>query len=97
MLRAVVFFFTAAWALNAITVYAFTYYEYKTNLLDLYSIALAAFGAFVYFILAVAKNGKKAWLNQLQVLLSIGASAATPLISKQDYPAVLKVWYRSSW
>ena len=89
MLRAVVFFFTAAWALNAITVYTFTYYEYKTNLLDLYSIALAAFGAFVYFILAVAKNGKKAWLNQLQVLLSIGASAAV-LLAMLRYTANFK-------
>ena len=79
MLRVVVFFFTAAWALNALIVYAFTYYTYKTNLLDLYSIALAAFGALVYFILAVAKNGKKSWLNQLQVLLSLGASAAVLL------------------
>ena len=89
MLRAVVFFFTAAWALNAITVFAFTYYEYGTNLLDLYSIALAAFGALVYFILAVAKNGKKAWLNQLQVLLSIGASVAV-LLAMLRYTADFK-------
>ena len=94
MLRAVVFFFTAGWASNAIAVFAFTYYESNINFLDMYSIALAAFGAFVYFILSVAKNGKKAWLNQFNALLSIGAYAAI-LLAMLRYTADFKTGLES--
>lgn len=76
MLRAVVFFFTAAWAMNAIAVYAYNYYIAQTNVFDVISLALAAVGAFAYFILAIAKNGAKAWLGQLHALLSVAAMGA---------------------
>lgn len=89
MLRAVVFFFTAAWAMNAIAVYAYNYYVARSNALDYISIALAGVGALTYFILAIAKNGKKAWLNQLHALLSIAASA-TVLLAALRYTADFK-------
>ena len=76
MLRATVYLFTVGFALNAANAFMFRYYIADKVLLDLVSIACAAVGALVYFVLAIAKNGKKAWLYALQFVLSLAAVGA---------------------
>ncbi|MBQ8684787.1 MAG: hypothetical protein IJ514_01285 [Clostridia bacterium] len=76
LLRLVAFFFTLGFAAYAIVIYMYTSVAADKGVIDLYSIAPAAVGALIYFVLGVAKIGKKAWINAIQLLLSIAAMGA---------------------
>ena len=84
--------FTAAWMINAIVVFAYaSYNDYALKLmekLDLYSLALAAVGAIIYFAVAIARTGKKALGNTVQFLLSAVAMGAM-LLSLVGYTEYL--------
>ncbi len=54
--------------------------------LDLVCIACAAISLIVYLVLAVAKNGKKAWVNFLQCLLTV-AAATVAIIAVNKFEA----------
>ena len=84
--------FTAAWMINATVVFAYaSYNDYALKLMekiDLYSLALTAVGAIVYFAVAIARTGKKALGNKVQFLLSAVAMGAV-LLSLVGYTEYL--------
>ena len=52
--------------------------------LDLVSIAIAAVGLLIYFVLSAIKVGKKAWAALLQLILTLGATAMVGVIMAND-------------
>ena len=70
MLRATTFFFTGGIALHIIVTFTSTYVSVESITLDVTSLLLFAVSAIIYLVLAVAKNGKKAWANVFMLLLT---------------------------
>lgn len=57
---------------------------------DFVAIALTAVFAILYFVLALAKNGKKAWLSLLHLLLTLVYTAAIAIVFVKDSEAASK-------
>lgn len=56
---------------------------------DLWTMVIAGVGAFIYFLLALARNGKAAWLTAVHFLLSLTASLLIIVaLMKADYFAL---------
>lgn len=74
LLRVVSFFFSAGFTCYALSILAA---DGKT--LDYICLGLAVVGFLVYFVLAVAKTGKKAWVALVQLALSLAVFVALGL------------------
>ena len=93
LVRLVAFFFTLGLMTYALVIYMYTTLTAGKATIDLYTLAPAGVGAFVYFVLAVAKVGKKAWVNTIQLIFSIvavGALAYILITYHKDFNAGLK-------
>lgn len=88
LLRLVAFFFTLGFAQYALVIYMYSTVALGKATLDLFTLAPAGVGAFVYFVLGVAKIGKKAWMNVFQLILtlaSVGALAYALVTYTSDF------------
>lgn len=89
LVRTAIFFVTCGAAAYAISVLAISSYSSSLSLtFDWWSIAVAGFGAVWYFVLMLAKVGKAAWLNAVQLLLSLASTALLLLALTRDRTAV---------
>ena len=84
LLRATSFFFTLGVATHVLATFIAAYETDASVTMDILSIALFAFGALVYFVLAAAKLGKTAWANLLQLILTAVAAFAVALYVAKD-------------
>ena len=84
LLRATSFFFTLGVATHVLATFIAAYETDASVTMDIVSIALFAFGALVYFVLAAAKLGKTAWANLLQLILTAVAAFAVALYVAKD-------------
>lgn len=92
-LRATAFFLTSAFAVNALGTSGYTYYTAGKGVIDLFSLVLVGVGALVYFVLALAKNGKRALVNTLQFILTAAVVVAIALCLteyKADFVSTLE-------
>ncbi|MBE7068637.1 MAG: hypothetical protein E7381_04985 [Clostridiales bacterium] len=70
MLRFASFFFTLGVATHVAVTFVSAYVANRSLTFDILSCVLLLVGALVYFVLAVAKNGKTAWMNLLTWLFT---------------------------
>ena len=85
LLRVATFIVTCGAAIYSLSVVCITAYAAKLAVLfDVWSLALAGVGAILYFLLMLAKVGKTAWLNALQILLSTAVCATAMLAIVYD-------------
>ncbi len=77
-------------AMYTLAFYLFTHYLHEIPTMDvevtydIVAIALTAVFAILYFVLALAKNGKKAWLSLLHLLLTLVYTAAIAIVFVKD-------------
>lgn len=89
--RLAIFFFTCGCAGYATLVYGFSSYV-ATAKLDLITTALTAVGMVAYFVFALIKVGKGAWISGLQFLLSLVFTALIILSLVKDRAATSAVF-----
>lgn len=90
MLRVATFFYTFGMALQVITTFLVAYGADKAITIDIIGLALLGASGLIYFVLAVAKNGKTAWMNTLTAILTAGTAFAVALAIMQDKDAFNK-------
>ncbi|MBQ3506546.1 MAG: hypothetical protein IJA89_07240 [Clostridia bacterium] len=73
LFSATAFFFTAAFAIQFISVWANVLASWWENYIDYTALALIAVGFVCYTVAALIKNGKSAWFNLLQFILTLAA------------------------
>ena len=69
-LRLASFFLTIAIALQVVITFVTYYQTEKKLIIDIYPLAVMVGAGFIYFVLAVMKNGKTAWANTVTLLLN---------------------------
>ena len=84
LLRATSFFFTLGVTTQVLATFIAAYKADASVTIDVIALALLAFGALVYFVLAAAKLGKTAWANLLQFILTAVVAIAVALYVIKD-------------
>ena len=88
LLRTTAFFSAFGFLLYTLSVIIVAFVGTGKVTLDIVCIACTAVALLVYLVLAIAKNGKKAWVNFVQCLLTV-AVAAVAIIAATKFEAPL--------
>lgn len=94
LLRTAAFVVTCGAAIYALSVVCISAYSAKLAVtFDIWSLVLAGVGAILYFVLMLAKVGKAAWLNALQIVFSTLVCGAAMLAVVYDGHLLSKIMH----